>query len=396
MVTIDPVLFEAELYLSKGDLDRAATLFRSAHQLDEGRSELPAVGIARVALLMGKVREARSILTDVLRRMPESGPAATIWALVEENTKPIAEALPAFERAVQLAPEAWLPRYNLGRAQAQMGRMKEAIATFRKALELNPGEVPVLVALGAALAAAGHLGESIVALAEAVARAPQQLDPTLCLVDALAQAGRLDQAAELLAEAEVRFPSAPQIASKAGSIALRRGDADAARTHLRRQLSLSPQDTEAWLFLGAIALGALDIKEATVCANKAMDLEPKASRPYFLMGQVQEVIKERRLAIACYTKAAKLDPTAWQPRVNAGILLLELGQGDDIASAKRLLSEAAEKVDLSNAALVQYNQALCAARAGETVAAKSFAVKAAQGPAALEHVAQAKRLLTAL
>lgn len=396
MLTIDPILFEAERYLSRGDLDRAAALFAAAQSLDQGRSELPAVGVARIALLTGKNEQARSILAALLHKNPTSGPAATFWALVEEATMPLEQALPAFQRATELAPNAWVAHFNFGRALAGLKRFDEAIGAFRRSLSLHPGEVPVLVALGAAQVFSGRLAEGIVTFTEAVARAPQQLDPVLCLVDALCQAEALDQAEALLRDAALRFPKAAAVRSKLASIAIRKGDATAARKHLREQLKHAPDDFEAWMFLGVIAIGSLDTTEATQCAEKAMDLDPKASRPWFLLGQVQEVIKQRRAAIDCYLRAASLDSKAWQPRVNAAILMLELAQGPDLENAHRLLAEAASAVDSANRALVEFNQALCAARRGDKISARQLASRVSTSGAGGEHVEESRRLLKAL
>jgi tetratricopeptide (TPR) repeat protein len=396
MVTIEPLLFEAELHLSRGDLDRAAALFQAAQALDQGRSELPAVGIARIGLLTGKVEQARAILSSVLRAKPASPAAATFWAVAEEAVKPMSEALPAFIRATELAPKVWVAHANLGRALAQLGRHNEAIGAFQKALALEPGEVSVLVLLGTAQSFAGQKAASIVTFTEAVARAPQKLDPVLCLADVLCEVGHLDQARALLADAALRFPAAASVRSKLASIALRLGDAEGARACLREQLALAPKDFEAWLFLGVLSIGALDAREATDCAERAMDLDPKASRPWFLLGQVQELIKQRRAAIDCYAQAATLDHAAWQPRVNAAILLTELAQGRDLDTAEQFLKDAAATVDPSNKSLVEFNQALCAARRGDKASARTFALRAAQGGSTAPHVAESKRLVQAL
>jgi tetratricopeptide (TPR) repeat protein len=396
MVTIEPLLFEAELYLARGDVDRAAALFQAAQALDQGRSELPAVGIARIGLLTGKVEQARTILSSILRAKPSSPAAAVFWAVAEEATRPIGEALPAFIRAVELAPSVWFAHANLGRALAQLGRHAEAIASLQKALSLQPGEVSVLVLLGSAQAFAGQHAASIVTFTEAVARAPQRIDPVLCLADTLCEVGHLDEARKLLRDAATRFPTAASVRSKLASISLRLGDAEGARASLREQLALTPADHEAWLFLGVLALGALDAREATVAAEKAMELDPKSSRPWFLLGQVQELIKQRRVAIDCYRQAAKLDRAAWQPRVNAAILLTEFAQRGDLDVADRLLNEAATVVDETNRSLVEFNQALTAARRGDKAAARTFATRALRGPETASHVAESRRLVQAL
>jgi len=48
------------------------------------------------------------------------------------------EAVPHFQKAVELAPEYVLAYANLGGALLTMGRVDEAIAQYRKALEIRP------------------------------------------------------------------------------------------------------------------------------------------------------------------------------------------------------------------------------------------------------------------
>jgi tetratricopeptide (TPR) repeat protein len=49
-----------------------------------------------------------------------------------------AEALPHFQKAVDLAPEYVMAYANLGGALLMMGRVDEAITQYRKALKIRP------------------------------------------------------------------------------------------------------------------------------------------------------------------------------------------------------------------------------------------------------------------
>ena len=60
------------------------------------------------------------------------------WALTFAMHDRLPEALPHFERAVELQPEDADLRHALGRALLALGRREAAIAQFREALRLNP------------------------------------------------------------------------------------------------------------------------------------------------------------------------------------------------------------------------------------------------------------------
>jgi thioredoxin-like negative regulator of GroEL len=63
------LLFKAEQHLERGELDEAAALFDQAHD-QSPNSPNAALGMARVALALGQVEEARQILGKVLHRFP--------------------------------------------------------------------------------------------------------------------------------------------------------------------------------------------------------------------------------------------------------------------------------------------------------------------------------------
>ncbi len=51
-----------------------------------------------------------------------------------------AEAVPLFERTVDLRPDHWPGHYGLAMASAQLGQLSGAIASLHVALELNPDD----------------------------------------------------------------------------------------------------------------------------------------------------------------------------------------------------------------------------------------------------------------
>ena len=64
-MNIQPLLIEAERYLVEKDVDRAAEIYVHAQQQCAGRSPMPLVGLARIAILMQNFDDARQLLEGV-------------------------------------------------------------------------------------------------------------------------------------------------------------------------------------------------------------------------------------------------------------------------------------------------------------------------------------------
>jgi len=93
----------------------------------------------------GDTRGAAGLIRSALREHPDN---AILWigygnALVIHSGGLITPAAQlAFERAARLAPDHPAPRFFLGVAQAQSGRLDEAERTWRSLLESAPADAP--------------------------------------------------------------------------------------------------------------------------------------------------------------------------------------------------------------------------------------------------------------
>ena len=79
---------------------------------------------------------------------PEAYNALGAWFAQRGRT---ACAVPAFQSAIRLRPQAWDSHFNLALAWMDERRFGEAIAELRTANKLNPRSAPIHTALGSAL-----------------------------------------------------------------------------------------------------------------------------------------------------------------------------------------------------------------------------------------------------
>lgn len=392
MITIAPLLTEAEAYLAQKDVDRAAELYRRAHELDRGHSPLPVIGLARVALVLGEVDKAIELLDAVLVKHPQRVEALTIRAVADEVKGAHKDALARLEKAVTV-DRAYAPAWtNLGRLLAQDARWSEARTALATANRLAPEQTDVQVLESVAAVRAGDVNGAGALLTRAVMKDPSHVDAVVTLADVLVETGQLALADEVLENAQGRLPDAAIIPARRSALALRRGDVKAATGHVRRQLELTPDDADAWRFAATLAAMRTDLSDAERCAQKALALAPNDWRVHHQLGCIYDALHMSEAAKVGYRKAVALGG-GWEPANNLGVLLLESGTPAELAEARAMLAKVVQKSP--DVVAARYNLALAHAKLGDRAASEREAHEVIKRGAANDPcVADAKRLLT--
>jgi serine/threonine protein kinase/tetratricopeptide (TPR) repeat protein len=128
--------------------------------------------------LLGRADEAAQAIgfaRAVVALRPES-PAAHILLgnALHGITRLVPEAEAEFREAARLAPEYWMPYYNLGNALGNQHKYPEAVAAYREALRLRPDTVPVLINLGELLGRQQKHADAETELQKAVRFGPKE------------------------------------------------------------------------------------------------------------------------------------------------------------------------------------------------------------------------------
>ena len=372
-MNIEPLLVEAERYLTQKDVDRAAELYVRAQEQCAGRSPLPLVGLARIAILMQRFDDARQLLIGVQTLFPTCAQALTFMGVVEEAAGRMDEAGTLHTRALALDPTLAVAHVNLGRIWAQVHRWELSAASYTLAIQHGAHDVAVKVQLGTALFRAKRAPEALKVLSLTVQAHPKHLDAILTLADVLVETGALHLAAELLDNATPRLPNAALIASRRAAIALRMKDLDAARREAWRHTMLSPKDEEAWLFAAVVDTMQLNFDSAEKALKKVLRLNPENARAHYHLGGLFDAMRDKAAAKKSYRAAITCDPQAWEPLNNLAIMLLEEGTAASLTEARTLLDRAIRLGTRGDAVLVRYNLALACYRLGDMVGARRAA-----------------------
>lgn len=373
-MNIAPLLAEAERYLEEGDVDRAAELFKRAQQQCAGLSPFPLIGMGRVAILLKRVADARTVLDAVLTQFPHSPEALTMRGVVEELENRNDEAIALHARALKLDPLLAIAHVNLGRVYAKLEKWDLAAASAQLAVQHGANGAPVQIQLAMALYRAGRISEALKVMAVTCQTYPDDVRAIGTLAQMLVETGSLELAAQLLDSAISRLPTEPSLASRRASVALKMQDLEAAAREARRQTELLPKDEESWLFAGIIDTMRKDYVAAEKALRQAIRLNAQSWRAQYQLGVVAELRKDREKAKQAYRAAITCDEAAWEPINNLAVMLLEDGSPEALKEARRMLDRASAFNTRGDAVLIQYNLALTCLRLGD----KSGGRRAAQ------------------
>ena len=124
-------------YLAAGRYVQAESVFRD---LVAAGDPLPTgyIGLAQVLLRTGRAEEASAVLADAEKKLGHKFLISYFRGLALARAAKPAEALAAFQQAVQLDPNNAEAHLNLGKSQFTLGHVNEAIAELQEALRLAP------------------------------------------------------------------------------------------------------------------------------------------------------------------------------------------------------------------------------------------------------------------
>jgi tetratricopeptide (TPR) repeat protein len=198
---------------------------------------------------------------------------------------------------------------NLGSALAWIGRFEEAIPHYEKGLELNPQYHAIHNNLGLAFAATGHPEEAISQFRTGLEFYPESADLHNNLGRVLATKGQLDEATAQFKKALDINPSLADAQNNLGRVLTARGQFDAATTQFEKAVEIDPNLADAQNNLGIALLSMKRLDQAKPHFEKAVEINPEFVEAhcylgivlYYSQGKVQE-------ALAHWREAVRLQP----------------------------------------------------------------------------------------
>lgn len=211
------------------------------------------------------------------------------------NEGKYAEALMAFDQAIQFDPQFALPHVNRAAALIQLGQRDEAVLAYETVLQLDPNNSVIHLQLGVLQKQFNNNHRSVYHFAEAVRIDPMQADAH----------------------------------NNLGAIAMEQRNFSEAMEHYQRALMCNPDFAEAHNNLGALYRERDNPEEAMGHFWEAIRLRPDYPEARTNLAVV--LMEEGRLqeAIDSYLDALRLRPDFAEAENNLAYLYTELGRPED-------------------------------------------------------------------
>jgi len=252
-----------------------------------GRAARP-VAVAAVAVLVAlgvRTRQQVRVWHDPVTLFThalaadEASPLAHMnlaYGLVDRGET--AQAIPHFERALELEPTYAKAHVGLGNILLQQGRLDDAVAQFQAAVGADDQSVHALTNLGYILAKRGRFAEAIPFYERALAVRPDFVPALNDLGLALAQSGRLAEARVWFERAVATDPRHTDSLNNLGALHFAEHRYAESLAYFERVLALRPADASAHAnrLLALIELGRHADAWAAVREARAQGVEPSA------------------------------------------------------------------------------------------------------------------------
>ncbi len=252
------------------------------------------------------------MLEEVLRN-PSSVDGYNLLGIIESDQQDYANALTAFQKALQLAPNSAKTHNNLGNVYLVQQRPDLAEQEFRTVLRLEPGNRDGNYNLGVLLMAKGSPAEAILYFDRV---RPINLATQLNIIRASLQSKRTAEALRIAAEVSAQNMNDVQAHFSLGVLLASEKQYKPAQLELEKADALQPGTFEIVYNLGQTLLRNGDNPQAELALTRALKLKPESNETLYLLAQAYANESRPLDALELLVRAHKIAPD------NADIIFL--------------------------------------------------------------------------
>ena len=255
-----------------------------------------------------KFEEARRLLLSLKARGTRSPEVFHLLGIISAMSGQLSEAIPYFQRAVQLDPTDGTLHFNLAKAFAGLGKDAEALPHHRKAIHLVPANPDAWCNYGLSLLALKKYADAVQALERGFALAPQDLEIRLNLAVALFKDKKPEQALPHCEAVLSKRATASTWVVKANILQSLEKDEESLAC-VDEALRLQTDYTEAYVSRG-IALHRLERHvQALGAFDQALGLNPQHVNALYHRAATLQHMGRLEEALSNFRHVLELDPT---------------------------------------------------------------------------------------
>lgn len=287
-----------------------------------------------------------------------------------------------YEETLRLNPEHVDARNNLALMLMDQGRIDAALEHYRKALEVRRDHAGTHSNLGAAYLTLGQPAKAEVHFRKALASDPQLVPALLNYGALLANAGKIDAAIELYARALRVTPDHPGANMSMGAALMTRKDFAGAIKYLRQALASDARHPGGHLKLAEALAGSGQVDLAIKHFRSAVEITPNDAIAHYRLAAALTGEKQLDEALRHFQEADRLRPD-WPPAQHGIARILATHPDDQVRDPQQAIRIAERAAALTERGQPAILDALAAAYASagrfeEAVATAAAALQLAR------------------
>ena len=221
---------------------------------------------------MGKLSNAKSIITGLIEIEPECSLNYEILGAIERRNGNIKRAINLYRKAVSLKPEKAETHYNLGNALKQQNELEDAIREYKVAIEKEPNFAKAYNNLSIALMEKGDLQAAEESIKMAIRQYPNYPSAYNNQGNILKAKGEIEAAINAYEMAIKNKHNYADAHYNLGIAHMEQGDLARAEKSFRTTIKLKNNHTEAHINLGIACMNKGDLTSAINSYKNAIHL----------------------------------------------------------------------------------------------------------------------------
>lgn len=284
-----------DYYAQLAEWDTAAGYYRAALEVDPAYT-VAALGLAYVQRMRGNPEQAEQVINSVIQLAPDNPELHLAIGDLELNRLNIAQALQAYQRALELAPNLAAAYWRLERIAHIQGNADVQLQRLEERLDNEPTP-DLYVELGQLYQSAGRWQEAFALFQQSSALFPQDGDTWLALGNYYQYFGEWELALEAFEKALEHSPGAYQAWQSTGSIFQTMGRLEEAQQSFLAAIELDRTQVSGYISLANL-LDEIGQREAAIeTLNQAIQENPGNTEGYLYLSQLYKEKKENQQAL---------------------------------------------------------------------------------------------------
>ena len=290
----------------------------------------------------------------------------------------VAEAIPAFQRALELEPELVAGWVALGEILFELNRNRESAEAFQKAIAYDPLCAAAHGGIGRNYLEAKNFAAAAESLKKAIEIAPHAssfryplglafrgLGDSKRAIEEMEQRGMINAApADRYLQVVRELPAGWRVHLRRGTTFFQEGRYPQALAEFELAASAAPEVATVRLNLGSALVKVGRKDESVEHFQTAADLNPTTALPWFNLGVLAGGRGDDRQAVDYYRKATEADPGLLDAHFNRANALRRLSRFEEAAIAYRVVVD-----NEPGRSAAHLGEALSLVRLGENTAA---------------------------